>query len=281
MKRAQRVRLVALTSVTIAVALVVSFSSIRQLAEYAGFGWRAWLFPILVDVVAAAGYEVWMSQSRARRPAAWLAGFAVSLSLLANVTDWWITQQTYLAAGLGAVPPVMLAWLLFVVHRHHRDATNQPPELEVAAPDPTPVGDPPVLSQEWVHEHTRPLVDPRAVRAEVERRAEVAPNGRVHQDEPARPAPAHNGSLRLVQPETNGARFSALAEPMIVAERTQVAASVHQGEEAMVHHLIEQELLHATRREVEDALTQFAGEKIGSTRATRLQAAARVQAVQS
>lgn len=119
--------------ITIADAGVISYVSTRNLAERFGFGSLSWLYPLCLDAVAAVGMDLWMSDSRAQRPAKWLALSAVSLSLAANVADWMFTGIG--AAVLGAVPPVMLAALLLTMHRH---ATSAPP-LGRTEPVPVPV----------------------------------------------------------------------------------------------------------------------------------------------
>lgn len=128
-------RLRAFAAITITSAAIISFQSVRHLAEMAGFGWLAWLFPLTLDAVAAFGMDVWIRRSRAWREAAALAMVAISGSLVANVVDHWLTQQSVLAAVLGAVPPAMLAALLFVLHRHGRpEAQARAVYLDYPAP---------------------------------------------------------------------------------------------------------------------------------------------------
>ena len=67
---------------------IISYVSTRNLAERSGFGPLSWLYPLCLDAVAAVGMDLWMSNSPAERPAAWLSLFAVGLSLAANVADW-------------------------------------------------------------------------------------------------------------------------------------------------------------------------------------------------
>jgi hypothetical protein len=253
-------RLVVLTSITIGVAAIVSFTSIQSLALHAGFGWRSWMYPLLIDAVAAAGYEVWMTRSRARRPAIVLALFAVTLSLIANVSDWWITQGTYEAAVLGAVPPAMLAALLFVVHRH------TPVQVWF---DDEPAADEPVvrlvhqvsaerltngrlvpMSAELVHQNTQPLVhggDGGSNRAGAPDRDPGAP-GLVEPDEPAAPEGPTVSTSPASSPDEEKLIGKLRAHP---------------------------ELDTLTRRSAERLLTGWAGEKVGSSRAGRLLSAAR------
>lgn len=128
--------------------------STRNLAERFGFGPLSWLYPLCLDAVAAVGMDLWMSNSRAQRPAKWLALSAVTLSLAANVADWMFTGIG--AAVLGAVPPVMLAALLLTMHRHGSTAAPTP-----TAPDRHAV---PVLPASQDHPQPAGPVPPRARR---------------------------------------------------------------------------------------------------------------------
>lgn len=111
-----RLRLFA--AVTIASAAVISFESLKHLAEYAGFGHFSFLFPLTLDAVAALGMDLWVTRSAAWKQARALALAAIFGSLVGNIADHWISQGTILPAVLGAVPPAMLAALLAVLHRH-------------------------------------------------------------------------------------------------------------------------------------------------------------------
>lgn len=111
-------RLRVFAAVTIASTAVISFVSIKHLAEHAGFGEFSWLFPLTLDAVAAFGMDLWVRQSPAWRQARALALVAILGSLVANIADHYLTQRSILGAVLGAVPPGMLAALLAVLHRH-------------------------------------------------------------------------------------------------------------------------------------------------------------------
>jgi hypothetical protein len=129
---APRPRLRTFAALTIASAAVVSFDSIKHLAEYAGFpGWLPWLFPLTLDAVAAYGMDLWVQRSPAWKQARALALAAIFGSLLANIADHWLTARTVLPAVLGAVPPAMLAALLAVAHRHASGTATR-----TAGPDP-------------------------------------------------------------------------------------------------------------------------------------------------
>jgi hypothetical protein len=111
-------RLRIFAAITIAATAVISFDSIRHLAEYAHFGKLAWIFPLTLDAVAAFGMDLWVTRSPAWKQARALALAAILGSLVGNIVDHWITSKDPLPAVLGAVPPGMLAALLAVLHRH-------------------------------------------------------------------------------------------------------------------------------------------------------------------
>ena len=114
----QQTRLRVVAAATIGCDAVFSYVSTRNLAERFGFGWLSWLFPLCLDATAAVGMELWLSRSPAQRPAKWLALSAIALSLAANMTDWYLAQNSWGSAVLGAVPPAMLAAQLLVLHKH-------------------------------------------------------------------------------------------------------------------------------------------------------------------
>lgn len=129
----QRWRIRLLASVTVAVTAVISFSSLRNLADRAGFHDLSWLFPVCLDAVAALGVELWLSNSTARSGARALALSAIVLSTAGNIFDWGIRARAehvdpeWLAPALGAVPPVGLAFLLLVLHSHFRTTPGPSP----------------------------------------------------------------------------------------------------------------------------------------------------------
>lgn len=143
-----RLRLFAL--VTLAAAAIVSFTSLRDLAAYAGFGERSWLLPLCVDAVAGLGMEVWLSGSKAWRSGRNLAMAAILGSLAGNGGDWWFKSASFLSAGLGLVPPAALAAVLLVLHRHW-SATGQVAVARTedepsAVPTPVPAADKPAVT---------------------------------------------------------------------------------------------------------------------------------------
>lgn len=96
--------------VVAAVAAVVSYAHMYELAALAGEGWRAWLLPLSVDgLLVVAGMSMYRSRAAGERPTplAW-ASLAVGLtaSLAANIAVAGPTWTERLVAGW---PPLALA----------------------------------------------------------------------------------------------------------------------------------------------------------------------------
>lgn len=134
----QNSRLRLLAFVTVVAAAVVSFSSLHDLAFYAGFGGKSWLFPLCLDAVAALSIDVWLSGSAAARRGKWLAMAAILGSLAGNAADWWIKSASFLSAGLGIVPPAALALVLLVLHKHWGGTVKAASQVVPAAVRTTP-----------------------------------------------------------------------------------------------------------------------------------------------
>jgi hypothetical protein len=134
-------RLRAFATLPVVSAAVISFESVRHLAESAGFGPLAWLFPLTLDAAVAFGTDLWIRKERsaAMSQARLLALVVIVLSLAANVADHWLTTRSVLAAVLGAIPPAVLAAMLAVMHRHAVGPKDQKPAP--AVPDPVAVAD--------------------------------------------------------------------------------------------------------------------------------------------
>jgi hypothetical protein len=130
-------RLRIFAAMTIASTAIISFISIKHLAEYAGFGEFSWLFPLTLDAVAAFGMDLWVRQSPAWRQARALALVAILGSLAANITDHWVSTGAVLPAVLGAVPPAFLAALLAVLHKHASGTTSVRSGPDIAVRDAT------------------------------------------------------------------------------------------------------------------------------------------------
>jgi hypothetical protein len=137
-----RLRLFA--TLPVASAAVISFESVRHLAEIAGFGNLAWLFPLTLDAAVAFGTDLWIRRERsaAMNQARALALVGIVLSLAANVADHWISTRSVLAAVLGAIPPAILAAMLSVLHRHALGESKAGPPMvpESAVPERTELG---------------------------------------------------------------------------------------------------------------------------------------------
>lgn len=80
-----------------AVAAVVSYSHMHELAEWAGEGWRAWLEPLSVDGLLVGSSLVLY----ARRRSSWLTWIGLSVGLLVS-----------LAANLAAARPELVSRLV-------------------------------------------------------------------------------------------------------------------------------------------------------------------------
>lgn len=197
----QRIRLRLFAAVIIVATAWISFTSLANLASHFGFGPRAWLFPITVDAVAAFGMDIWLVSRSPHKTGRNLALFAILCSIVGNVCDWLISQGSWQAGVLGAVPPAMLAWVLLTLHRHHADQPARQP-----AEPPRPARRAP----------QRPST-PAAPAAPATPNADATPTNR---DEPRRtpttPPPAR-------RPATRGSEL----DPAIVAA---LVAQLEQGE---------------------------------------------------
>jgi hypothetical protein len=124
-------------TVIVVATVVLSFSSLRSLAEMCGFtGWLGWVWPICLDAVAYLATRIWLEKGAAYRFARALAVGAVSLSLVANglvhgLTEYRLHPHWVVVVLVGAVPPLMLALVA------HLLVTDQP-----ASPAPAPAEEP-------------------------------------------------------------------------------------------------------------------------------------------
>lgn len=162
--------------VTLVAAAVISFSSLQDLALYAGFAGKSWLLPLCVDAVAALGMEVWLSGSPAWKAGRNLAMVAILGSLAGNGGDWWFKSASFLSAGLGLVPPAALAAVLLVLHRHWRKVELAAAALAEQAQTPAPTPAP------------RPAQTARPAATHATPRTVTKPQPSARQDRPA-PAP--------------------------------------------------------------------------------------------
>ena len=134
---ATRVVTVGAVLLVAAVAAVVSYAHMREVAERAGEGWRALLLPLSVDGLVVAGSMVLLTRRRAGLPGGRLAWCAllggVGASLAANVA----------AAEPTATARVVASWpaLAFAVAFELLLQQRRVPVVEPAGEDP-PAGDP-------------------------------------------------------------------------------------------------------------------------------------------
>jgi hypothetical protein len=238
--RIWRIRVLAL--ITVGATAWISFSSSQDLAIRAGFGLRAWAFPICLDAVAAFSTDIWMRRTAAQRAAGALALTSIGLSLASNVADHYLVAGTALAALLGGIAPAMLAWMLLVLHKHGQPgtsakATEPVPDLPPAAPDPIYTGYQEqhpnldqvhqrdrVAIQEWIDDQVQHMA------AEAERNINqgmTMPQWWKHPYEDVRP-PENDGEPVHTPPLTPVSTPLDLAKPLPVnvpdndAERTQI-----------------------------------------------------------
>jgi len=149
---ATRVVTVGAVLLVAAVAAVVSYEHMREVAERAGEGWRAWLLPLSVDGLVVAASMVLLTRRRAGLPGdrlAWCALLGgVGASLAANVA----------AAEPTATARVVAAWpaLAFAVAFELLLQQRRVPVAEPAGADP-PAGDPVVDNAGGVGEPAAPV----------------------------------------------------------------------------------------------------------------------------
>jgi len=134
-----------------AVAAVVSYAHMREVADRAGEQWRAYLLPLSVDGLVVAGSMVLLTRRRAGLPGGRLAWCAllsgVGASLAANIA----------AADPTATARVVAAWpaLAFAVAFELLLQQRRVPVVEPVGEDP-PVGDPVVGHPGGVDEPVAP-----------------------------------------------------------------------------------------------------------------------------
>ena len=114
----------------------LSFSHIHDLAAAHGqAGWKAWLYPLSVDLLTVAAYRKLMAARRDHAPAvlgwcAFLLGLAASLA--ANIAGAWQNPDRLVAVALGVWPAV--AFLVCTLLTH--DPTPAPATASTVAPVP-------------------------------------------------------------------------------------------------------------------------------------------------
>jgi hypothetical protein len=285
----RQLRLRVLALITVAGTAWISFSSSQDLAVRAGFGVRAWAFPVCLDAVAAFAVDTWMRRSSAQRAAGSLALTAIGLSLASNVADHFLITGTALAALLGGIPPIMLAWLLLVLHKHGAPAKGQthpvfvpPGVIHAPGPDPASQFHRDELANHRAEDaHTPLLPPPSPVKAAPPEVIPLLDRRWTPQVNP-QPAPEPVKPLPVNVPDNDPERtqimprIPAKAQPgddvpspakvLPATNRAEVTASV----ESLAHHSDEKLVIlareggHLTRRAVSSAFG------IGTSRATKI-----------
>jgi hypothetical protein len=244
----RRARLRVLSAITIACAAVISFNSIRNLAHREGFDWLSWIFPVILDAVAAVGMDLWISGSKAWHWAAALASTTVLMSTAANAWDHFSSTDpdgpgpltgSYVAAGLGALPPAMLAFLLIVLHKHAKGLRDETPAeappattapvylwsatTTVADKPPTPLDYPPNV----LPTRTAPPSAPATAQPEAQTPATPEPAAAANHPAPD-PTDPESRQGPLTEEELTAARAIISASPTTVG-RTTLAVAMNVG----------------------------------------------------
>ena len=123
----------------------LSFSHIHDLAAAHGqAGWKAWLYPLSVDLLTVAAYRKLIAAHRVETPTglAWCA-FLLGLgaSLAANIAAVWQNPDRLVAVALGVWPAV--AFLVCTLLSHEPEPVEKsevherlPVQVEAALPVP-------------------------------------------------------------------------------------------------------------------------------------------------
>jgi len=173
---ATRATTVAAVLLVAAVAAVVSYEHMRELAERAGEQWRAYLLPLSVDGLVVAGSMVLLTRRRAGLPGGRLAWSAllggVGASLAANIAA---AEPTATARVVAAWPALAFAVAFELLLQQRREPVVDPVVDPVGEDSPAaePVVDVPGEVAEPVAE-----VDPVATRIAELVGAEGRPVGR-------------------------------------------------------------------------------------------------------
>lgn len=122
----------------------LSFSHIHDLAAVHGqTGWKAWLYPLSVDLLTVAAYRKLMTARRTPGTSALLAWcsflLGLSASLAANIVSAWQNPDRFIAVALGVWPAV--AFLVCTLLSHDPVTAEAPAVVrtENAALLPAPV----------------------------------------------------------------------------------------------------------------------------------------------
>lgn len=126
----------------------LSFSHIHDLAAAHGqTGWKAWLYPLSVDLLTVAAYRKLTTARRSHAPktlawCAFLLGLAASLS--ANIAGAWQNPDRQIAVALGVWPAV--AFLVCTLLAHDSTTHPAPVTAPATAPVPAPQSAVPIVS---------------------------------------------------------------------------------------------------------------------------------------
>ncbi len=137
----------------------LSFSHIHDLAAAHGqSGWKAWLYPLSVDLLTVAAYRKLTAARSVSAPAglAWCS-FLLGLgaSLAANILGAWQNPDRLVAVALGVWPAV--AFLVCTLLTHDPEPRTAPALVETPAALPTPAGQRPADSAPVL---ATPVVEP-------------------------------------------------------------------------------------------------------------------------
>lgn len=117
-----------------AVAAVVSYAHMREVADRAGEGWRAHLLPLSVDGLVVAASMVLLTRRRTGLPGGWLPWCAllgaVGASLAANIAA---AEPTVTARVVAAWPAVAFAVAFELLLEQRRHLPGDPPNTPPAA----------------------------------------------------------------------------------------------------------------------------------------------------
>ena len=122
----------------------LSFSHIHDLAAVHGqTGWKAWLYPLSVDLLTVAAYRKLMTARRTPGTSALLAWcsflLGLSASLAANVVSAWGNPDRFIAVALGVWPAVAFLVCTLLSHDPVHVPATAPAWAETPAPMPASV----------------------------------------------------------------------------------------------------------------------------------------------
>jgi len=122
----------------------LSFSHIHDLAAVHGQnGWKAWLYPLSVDLLTVAAYRKLMTARRVLDAPVLLAWcsflLGLSASLAANIVSAWQNPDRLIAVALGVWPAVAFLVCTLLSHDPVTVPAAAPVRAETPAPTPAPL----------------------------------------------------------------------------------------------------------------------------------------------